>query len=55
MNYEWIDNSAASDILNILYFNTNKFVVNVLMIYNTIFIKINLKFKRKLIINYIKN
>ena len=55
MNYKWINDLTASGILKILYSDINKFITNVLMIYNIILIKIDLKFKKKLIINYIKN
>ena len=55
MNYEWTDDLAGSGTLKILYSDINKFITDVLIVYNITFIKINLKFKRKLIINYIKN
>ena len=55
MNHKWTDNSAIPNTLNMLYSDINEFIVNASMIYNTTFIKINSKFKRKLIINYIKN
>ena len=55
MNHEWTDDSAASGTLNILYSNINEFVINASMVYNTTLIKIDSRFKRKLIIDYIKN
>ena len=55
VNYEWIENSAASGTLKVLYFDTDEFITDAPMIYNIIFIEVDLKFKRKLIIDYIKN
>ena len=55
MDHKWTDNSAASDILNMLCFDINEFVIDASMIYNTTLIKIDSRFKRKLIIDYIKN
>ena len=55
VNHEWTENLATPGTLKILYSDTDEFITDVLMIYNTTFIKVNLKFKRKLIINYIKN
>ena len=55
VNHEWTENLTASDTLKILYSDTDEFIINILIIYNIIFIKINLRFKRKLIIDYIKN
>ena len=55
MNHEWTKDLAAPGTLEVLCSDTDEFITNVSIIYNIIFIKINLRFKRKLIINYIKN
>ena len=55
MDHKWTDNPAAPSILNVLYSDTNKFVIDTSMTYNITFVKIDSKFKRKLIIDYIKD
>ena len=55
INHKWTENLTVFDTLKILYFNTDEFITDVLIIYNITFVEIDLKFKRKLIIDYIKN
>ena len=55
VNHKWTENSAAFGTLKILYSDTDEFITDVLIIYNITLVEIDLKFKRKLIIDYIKN
>ena len=55
MNYKCINDLTAFNILKVLYSNTDEFITDILIIYNIIFIEIDLRFKKKLIINYIKD
>ena len=55
VDHKWTENPAAPDTLEVLYSDTDEFITNALIIYNTTLIKINSRFKRKLIIDYIKN
>ena len=55
MNHEWTDNPAAPGTLNMLCSDTNEFIINASITYNTTLIEIDSRFKRKLIIDYIKN
>ena len=55
MDHEWTDDPAGPSTLKVLYSDTDEFIINALMIYNITLIEINPKFKRKLIIDYIKD
>ena len=55
MNHEWTENPAAPGTLKVLCSDTDEFITDASIAYNITLIKIDLRFKRKLIIDYIKN
>ena len=55
VNHEWTEDSAAPGTLKVLCSDTDEFITDILMIYNTTLIEVDPRFKRKLIIDYIKD
>ena len=55
VDHEWTEDPAVPGTLKVLCSDTDEFITDASMIYNTILIKVDPRFKRKLIIDYIKN
>ena len=55
VNHKWTENLTAPDTLEVLYSDTDEFITDTLTVYNITLIKVDSRFKRKLIIDYIKD
>ena len=55
VDHEWTEDPAAPGTLEVLCSDTDEFITDASMTYNIIFVEIDPRFKRKLIIDYIKD
>ena len=55
VDHKWTENLAAPGTLEVLYSDTDEFITDTSIIYNIILVEVDPKFKKKLIIDYIKN